>query len=165
MLSEDIPYLPIIDHKGKSNVGLYKRKDLFEWLIKNPGKEIDSVPKDKFKRKALPVIDINSSFNETVSIINSNSAILVKTDGKFSHLISPRTVANALEKYSSGFRVFESLERLIRDKIIDNNIELTEIIDSASKKPLKSDPERLEFRHYSLIFEKKTKRNGLKSHR
>ena len=53
MISEGVSYLPIIDRKVK-NIGVYKRKKIFKWLINNPKKNINEEPLEIFKYPALP---------------------------------------------------------------------------------------------------------------
>ena len=161
MISEEISYVPIIDNNGKRNRALYSRKKLFEWLIKNPEKDIKTIPKEEFQQEKLPEIEMQTPLQDTMRKLKGKSAILVKVNGEYTHLITPRIVANALEAYSKGFMVFESLEKLIRKKIYENNIDLKEIIDSESGEPLKSDPDRLGFGQYSQIFSKKQTEMGL----
>jgi hypothetical protein len=157
MISEEISYLPIIDNKGKKNIGVYKRKELFEWLIKNPNKNIDDAPKEAFlnKKKKLPYVDRNTSLSETMIKLRDNSAILLLENNEYTHLITPRVVANALDVYSSRFMVFENLEKLIRKKIIENKIDLEKITPPKNQKPLSINPEQLEFGQYITVFGKR----------
>jgi len=87
MLSEGISYLPIIDNKGKKNVGVYKRKDLFKWLISNPNKSIKDTDKTEFKRKPFPEVSMVSSLQKTMRLLHDSSALLIRDDVYYTHLI------------------------------------------------------------------------------
>ncbi|MBJ2173648.1 CBS domain-containing protein [Aureibaculum sp. A20] len=162
MLSENISHLPIIDQDGKRNVGLYKRKEIFRWLIENPNKQIQDVPINNFKHKKLPEVNMQNSLQDTMKLLHNDSAILVRNDhGQYSHLITPRVVANALEVYANRFMVYENLENEIRSRIIDRNINLEEIDAEGLDKPIPVNPENIEFGQYITIISKKYSEMGL----
>jgi len=161
MYSQGISYVPIIDHSGKVNIGVYTRKTLFEWFVNNQGSRIDEMPEGFFKEDALPEAEIETSLEETMRKLNSKKAILVKINGKYSKLITPRVVANALEGYATRFMVFEELERVFRKRILDNNIILDEIVIPKLNKGLPSEPEMLEFGQYVTVLSRKWDELGL----
>ena len=156
MLYEEVSLVPIIDNNNKKHVGLYRRKKLFEWFIKNSNKEIESVPKSYFKENPLPAVDMQTSLKEAMLLLHNNSAILVKNnDGSYTHLITPRVIANALEVYAVRFMVYESLEKTIRKKITDNNILINLMSSSNPNLPFPKNPNELMFSQYITIFSKK----------
>ncbi len=160
MLSDDISLLPIINGGTKNN-GLYRRKKIFEWLIKNPDKRLDTMDKEYFKENRLPEVDMQTSLQETMIKLHNHSAILLKEGKIYSYLITPRVVANALEEYSKRFMVFESLENALRKRIDDNGIVLKKIDSSNLNKELPSNSENLEFGQYITVYSKKWNEIGL----
>lgn len=161
MLSEEISYLPIIDNNGSRNVGVYKRKDLFKWLISNPNKSIHEVDKSEFKRDRLPEVSMEASLQKTMSLLHDNSALLILSDGRYTHFISPRVVANALNVYSSRFLIYEALEEKIRDLFIRRGIKLEELDGSNLNKPFPDDLKNLDFGQYKTMFSMKWDSLGL----
>lgn len=161
MLAEGVSYLPIIDNNLKKNVGVYKRKDFFKWFILNPHKNIDEVDKSEFKSDKLPEVSMESSLKETMKSLHDNSALLIKDEGRFTHLITPRVVANALEEYSERFYIYEKLEKSIRYLIVRQGIKLKELDDAKLNKPFPPEVEKLDFGQYRTIFSKKWDSLGL----
>jgi hypothetical protein len=161
MLSEEISYLPIVDNKGTRNVGVYKRKDLFKWFISNPHKSIDKVDKSEFKSAKFPEVSMETSLQKTMHLLHDNPALLIKDDGYYTHLITPRVVANVLEEYSERFLIYETLEKTIRDLIVSRGIRLEELDDTNLKKPFPNEVEKLEFGQYIAIFSMKWDSLGL----
>lgn len=161
MLAEEISYLPIIDHDGKNNIGVYKRKDLFEWLVMNPEKDIQNQDKSLFKQDPLPEVEMRTPLQEIMSILHNNSAILIKNDGRYTYLISPKVAANALQEYSARFFVYETLEEAIRKRISHSNIDLNELNGSNLDKTFPEDPEQLDFGQYITVISKKWDEMGL----
>jgi len=161
MLSEEISYLPIVDNNGSRNVGVYKRKDLFKWLISNQNKSIDKVNKSEFKRDPFPEVSMEAPLQDTIRLLHDNSALLIKDDGRYTHLISPRVVANVLNEYSSRFLIYEALEKKLRDLFIRQGIKLEELDDSNLNKPFPNDLDKLEFGQYISIFSMKWDSLGL----
>lgn len=155
MKAEQISLVPIIDNGGKRNVGLYKRKKIFEWFIQNPGVSIDDVDKSSFITEKLSEVKLDTSLKDAMVKLKTSSAILIKEDGIYSALITPRVIANALEAYSSRYMVFESLENSIRQLLLDKNIDLTSIDSNGLNRPIPNDVSRLEFGQYVTIFSKK----------
>lgn len=158
MIAEKVSHLPIIDHDFKKNVGVYRRKDLFEWILKNPDKNIDDQPQALFKKDPLSEVGSKSDLSETMNKLRGKSGILLKDGGKYTHFISPRVVANALEKYSEHYMTLEKLEHLIRKRIRDKKIKLSDIsLAHIAAKSFPTDPEHMTFGHYRIVFGKKWK--------
>ena len=152
--SEDVSYLPIIDGPGK-NIGVYKRKNLFKWLISNPERRINNELIKQFKEPPLLEVNFNTNLNDAIRILKYNSALLVKHEGNYNFLISPRSVANFLYKYSSRFIIFEELEKIIRGRIIEKNIDLSTIRSDSINRPLPKDPNFLDFGQYRTVLSTK----------
>ena len=163
MISEGVSYLPIIDRKVK-NIGVYKRKKIFKWLINNPKKDISKEPLEIFKYPALPEVQLQTLLKDALKLLKNNSAILIKDSGEYKFLISPRVISNFLEKYASRFMVFEELEEILRYRITEKKIDLSSIISESLDKPLPSDPELLDFGQYRIVLSKKWKELGYNHH-
>lgn len=161
MITEEISLVPIINHGGKSNNGVYKRKRIFEWLIQNPGASLESIDKSKFINEKLPEVDMETPLEEAMELLKNKPAILIKEEGIYSALITPRVIANALDDYSKRFMVFESLEQSIRQLIVKKNIDLSSISPNGLNKTIPNDVKRLEFSQYSVVLSKKWDDIGL----
>lgn len=161
MISEQISLVPIINHGGKSNNGVYKRKQIFEWLVQNPGISLESIDKSEFINDKLSEVDMETPLDVAMELLKKNPAILVKEEGVYSALITPRVIANALDDYSKRFMVFESLEQSIRQLILKKNIDLSSISSDGLNKPIPNDVKKLEFSQYSIVLSKKWDDIGL----
>lgn len=161
MISEQISLVPIINHDGKSNKGVYKRKRIFEWLVQNQEIPIESIDKSDLMNEKLSEVDMETPLEEAMSLLKKSPAILIKEEGVYSALITPRVIANALDDYSKRFMVFESLEQSIRQLILKKNIDLSSISSNGLNKPIPNDVERLEFSQYSVVLSKKWDELGL----
>jgi len=152
MISEGVSYLPVID-RGVKNIGVYQRKQLFKWMFSNPGKDIDQESVKSFQSNPLQVVNYETSLKEVLSVLDnlSTSAVLVKHEGKFKNLITPRVIANFLDDYSKRFMLFEELEHIIRQKIRDKNVDLSKIHSETINGSIPSSPELLNFSHYKTV--------------
>jgi len=152
----------VIDQNGKKNIGVFERKRIFEWMLKNDGKELDDSNKKELKDEALPEVNLQTPLSEAMKLLHNKSAIIVKNEeGIFSHLITPRVIANALEDYAGRFMVYEALENLIRQRIVDHKITFNDIDVSSLDKPFPSVPEKMDFGQYSILISKKWNELGL----
>jgi hypothetical protein len=116
-LENNISLLPIIDNSGKKNVGLYRRKTMWEKLI--AGEKIDL---KNLKEKRLPEVNESDSLFDAMNLLKHNSAILINEKNTYSKLITPRVVADALENYSEKFLIIENLEKQLRIIIVQLQI-------------------------------------------
>lgn len=115
MIANEVSHIPIIDNNGKKNIGLVRRKNIWLWMLKNGGK----VPSVKdVKEDPLPVVKIDEPITSAMKKLNGTSAVLILGSNKcYSHFLSPRVVAKALECYSERFQVIEKLENKIRKRL------------------------------------------------
>lgn len=160
-LSEEISYLPIIDNGGTRTVGVYKRKDLFTRFIEDSNMSIDEVDKSEFKRSALVDFPEDKTLQEIMSLLVEHSALLLKSDGVYTHLVTPKVVASALEKYSDQFLIYETLEKTIRILFKKQGIQLAELHHSNLDKPFPDKLDELDFGQYRIIFSRKWDSLGL----
>tara|TARA_Y100000589_G_C27043351_1_gene584105 strand:- start:370 stop:1014 length:645 start_codon:yes stop_codon:yes gene_type:complete len=168
MITKGVSYLPIIDTNNygiQSYKGFYKREDIFNWYVKNPGKEIKNENKEIFKNKDSQIreIEMNSSFDQVITALKNSSAILIKNKNQFTHLITPRVVANYLESYAKRFMIFEELEKAIRERISNKNIDLNILESRIMKTKKKYNVNQLDFGEYETIVSKMWEELGYKS--
>ncbi|PCJ82013.1 MAG: hypothetical protein COA49_03360 [Bacteroidetes bacterium] len=163
MYTKQVSYVPIINHNRKVNVGVYRRKTLFKWFILNQGKSIDEIPKNRFQEPPLPEADICTTLEDTMVAVKTKKAMLVKIDNKYSKIITPRVIADALEVYSARFMIFENLELAIRNRILESNNILNEIDCTGLNKSIPVKPEDLEFGQYVTVLSQKWNELGLGS--
>lgn len=168
MITKGVSYLPIIDTNTygiQSNKGFYKREDIFNWYAKNPGKDINNESKEIFKNKdlQLPEIEMNSSLDQVMTALKNSSAILVKNKNQYTHLITPRVAANYLESYAQRYMIFEKLEKAIRERISNKNIDLNILESKTIKSTKKNNVNELDFGEYKIIVSKMWEELGYKS--
>ena len=153
MMAKKVSHIPILSDKGQRNEHVVRRKDIWEWMSKHGG----ATPALKDVQKGpLPFVEHNEPLSLAMRKLASDSAVLVReADGRFTHFLSPRAVADAFRDYSSKFSVFERLETVIRKRLRQlPNKELAEAV-SFSKDSIRQstvDIERLTFAHYNLAF-------------
>jgi hypothetical protein len=116
MIANDVSYVPLIDHEGKVNVGVVRRKTIWSWMLKNDGIPPSEVT--PVRGRPLPSVKAGDSLSSAMKMLKTGSALLLQgEDTVFTHFISPRVTANALESYSRKFFAIEELEGLIREKL------------------------------------------------
>jgi hypothetical protein len=108
-IEDDVSLLPIIDNKGRKNVGLYRRKVMWSKYANDIKFDEKSI-----KEKSLPEVDINDNLFHAMDLLSKHSAILINENNTYSKLITPRVIADALLDYSNKFLIIESLERQLR---------------------------------------------------
>jgi hypothetical protein len=118
MLATGVSTIPIIRNNGTVNAGVIRRKTVWEYMVRNSGKVPDT--KD-VKESALPEVCKTSTLPQAMKTLLGTSGVLFKdtekkTD-KYTHYISPRVVANALNAYSVSFQMIEKVEKLIRERL------------------------------------------------
>ena len=155
LITEDVSYLPILDHNKTKNVGVYSRKDIFKWLYKKSPVGLDTVSPKLFKKQALPQINSNTKFYDFTNLVKTNSAVLFRnSDGQYSKFISPRVLANVLDNYSNKYITLENLEISIREFLNDKGIELNKIKSDNLNKELPTSFEMLDFGQYITVISK-----------
>jgi len=161
MIQHDVSMLPIIDRGGCMNVGLYRRKTIFNWLTQNP-KEIDSIIASQLKEKELDTINWNTPVMDVARKLKGKSALLVKDENKvYTHLVTPRVLADMLFDYAERFHSFEALEGSIRDRIIKSGVNLQELNGDDPVKRFPEDAHMLEFGQYAAVLSKKWVQMGM----
>jgi hypothetical protein len=110
---EGISLLPIIDNNGKKNVGLYRRKTMWEKFISD-----DEIDLKSLKETSLPEVNESDSLLYAMNLLSNHSAILINEKNTYTKLITPRVVADSLQDYSVKFLIIENLETQLRSIII-----------------------------------------------
>lgn len=161
MISEDVSYLPIIDGPSK-NLGVYSRKEIFKWLCNNPNVTADSSVLKNLREAPLDVVDESTGLDRVLDLLERSicSAVLVKINGSYPYLISPRVVSKFLETYSVKFRRIEEIEQILRLRIARNKIDIQEISGSGLINPLPESPDQLTFSQYATILSQKHRELG-----
>jgi len=145
--SNVISLLPIIDHKKKKNTGLIRRRKMWDMMVKKL--PIESI--NDLKEEPLPEISIDDSLFDAITKLKSVSAILVRNKNKeYTHLITPRVVANALEEYAERFKEIEILEDNLK-KVIK---ELPQTELKKFEDEFDTELERMDFSNYTKILSK-----------
>ena len=110
---EGISLLPIIDNNGKKNVGLYRRKTMWEKFIAD-----DEIDLKSLKETSLPEVNESHSLLYAMNLLSNHSAILINEKNTYTKLITPRVVADSLQDYSEKFLIIENLEKQLRSIIV-----------------------------------------------
>lgn len=151
----EISLLPIIDHSKKVNIGVYKRKNITEAII-SQNKSLAEIEKNDIKEEKLPEVDIRAPLNEAMEKLESSSAVLVRNENnEYELLITPRVISNFLRDYAEHYFIIETLENLIRKKIIEKQINYKDIDSHKFDKEFDDDPNKLDFGQYHLILSNK----------
>lgn len=125
MRNQGVSLLPIIDNDGKDFKGYIKRKDLFFWVLDNPKKSIADLNLEEIIKHGLHSVGEDEYISDVMKKLTDQPAVLIKDErGKYTHIISPRVAANALEKYSAAFREIEKMEDHFRKLITDFGIKI-----------------------------------------
>ena len=116
LITNDISLMPVIDNDRKRNTGLIRRKIIWIKMVNN--QPIESL--ENLIEEPLPEINVDETLFDAMSKLKSASAVLIRNQNKeYTHLITPRVVANALEKYAERFKEIELLEHNLR-KVLMN---------------------------------------------
>ena len=125
MRNQGVSLLPVIDNNGTKLVGYIKRKDLFFWFYDHPEKLFADLDIKEILKDNLESVDEGSYISDVMEKLTNRPAVLIRNSkGVYTHIISPRVAANALEKYSVAFREIEKIERYFKEVISYCNLSL-----------------------------------------
>jgi len=139
MFSKNVSHIPIIDenHGQYTNAYVIRRKTIWSWMYRNDGA---SPTVGDVREKPLPVVNRDDSLASAMKDLVGVSAVLIRgDDGDFTHILSPRNVADALRDYSEKFQVIEQLEGALRRRLSSfSGEDLANAVRFKSEQPLES---------------------------
>ena len=113
MVLNYISRVPVIDGEGRTLRGIVRMKSLFRrGVAGNEPLELRDV-----LEKSPPVVNADTSLFEAIKTLDQAKEVLVRErdGGKYTHILTPRGLANWLIAYAKPFLVVEELETALRD--------------------------------------------------
>ena len=149
--TEKISLLPILDRNQQKFYGYISRKNLLLALLEKKDKPISSIDVKQLVEKHLTILEETDYISNIMDELNQHPAVLIKDkENKIEWVVSPRVAANALEEYSKAFRLIERIEVLIRDVILERNLDFISVFKDTNFNP--ESPDELSFANYIKIF-------------
>lgn len=149
---EDVSYLPILTNLKGHHIGTISRKKYFYELLEK--KEFNPI---KLNDTSVRTVNIEDNIREVLEQLNISSGLILKENNEFTKFISPRSVSNSFQDYSTKLFLIESVEMKIREFITVNKIDFINPLAEKNqhyiltKKELKKIDD-LSFNDYNLIF-------------
>ena len=149
---EEVSYIPVFKSIKGQHLGTFSRKKYFLLKLKrkrfNPFEILD----DK-----IHVVDLNDNLFDVLKRLKDSSGLILKINGEHKKFISPRTVSNSFEHYTSKIILIESIEIKIREIIKKYKINFIDSLKILNQHHKNNNDELkgvddLTFFDYNLIF-------------
>lgn len=149
---EEVSYIPVFTSIRGQHIGTFSRKKYF--LLKLKKKRFNSfeILDDKIFE-----VDLNDSLFEVLNKLKNSSGLILNINGEHKKFISPRSVSNSFEEYSSRIILIELVEIRIREVIKKFKINFIDSLKNKNQHFKNNNDELkgiddLTFFDYNLIF-------------